>query len=920
MSPSRAGHEGGEGWRMGSGLGFGQGTVHVVRAGGGRELDAGSSGWMEEVSCWSTRLQDTVAAMLSEAIASLALWDHFFLSTLLLPLLFCLATVLLTIDTSPDRVRRNPCLYYLAKCNFLLVKFTCFGLAVLVDYFAYSRSVGHTGIRLTDQFFFTGESGWDEEESGLVKNREKYDWQVRLISSQRDLETEFRQSQIARLSSAILANDEVIRTLRADVQTGHWVVDNVKAEHAKRRAAADRARRFATVFRPLDSQRVRPRADSFNSSGSSCGPSSRFRLLPFPPPIVQAPVPTMQAPQPPSVQISQTVDREIEMCLDPRPALSLDTTLARLFSDLLLDSGSPMDVDSGSPMEVCTLSPVSPLDIDMLTPDSLSSGSLMDTLSLVSPLDVEMPDAELPVPDNLVVRVDNGNMENFDLSPWILDLPTVEPAPAALEQSVPAPAPDRSIPWFIPRFVPAPRIFLPAPAPEPEPAPQPAPEPAPEPATRPTLSRPSSSPLVPGKPQSPETTPMASSSRSATLLEVGSKGKAPAPATVPMAPAPKEPSARPLLVFGQPEPEISSKAKGKRKTAATDETEDLARQSTSNLAPFMTTPAGLPTRSAALPNDTRTWEGLDLMHAVSQLLRKATDFAVISFDEVDRDAVRRWLKLCEEEVEAGVERLNDLRGGNWKDQALSYAEADEWIRVKILQSFRRPLKGLDNGRINELLEATREFAAKLPGVCQIDLQEMRIPEAKGSTAEPLPLGLVALAAGFCQSSPRHLIKIPNGQLYFCTDYGLPLVSVEKMALKWWGIVAIVYGVVQLLITIRWMTSLVREVKKKWPGVRKDGCLWVLVLLGLFLFTFLWPLSPIFSFWCGQGQKCCGLDWRGLSKKIIGEKKDSESELENAEEGRGPGIINQEPAPQENLQVPPSYGEATATTESQEQAK
>ncbi|KAK0734564.1 hypothetical protein B0T26DRAFT_798385 [Lasiosphaeria miniovina] len=97
-------------------------------------------------------------------------------------------------------------------------------------------------------------------------------------------------------------------------------------------------------------------------------------------------------------------------------------------------------------------------------------------------------------------------------------------------------------------------------------------------------------------------------------------------------------------------------------------------------------------------------------------------------------------------------------------------------------------------------------------------------------------------------------------------------------------VIVLVAMVQIFITVALVNTV--DVKRRWPRVRQDGCLYALALTGVFLVSLMWPVAaalivlwlavsivlvPFYlvgHFCCAPGQTCCGVDWVKLCRWVL----------------------------------------------------
>ncbi|KAK3382719.1 hypothetical protein B0T24DRAFT_602350 [Lasiosphaeria ovina] len=98
------------------------------------------------------------------------------------------------------------------------------------------------------------------------------------------------------------------------------------------------------------------------------------------------------------------------------------------------------------------------------------------------------------------------------------------------------------------------------------------------------------------------------------------------------------------------------------------------------------------------------------------------------------------------------------------------------------------------------------------------------------------------------------------------------------------VVIVLLAMVQIFITVTLIKTV--DVKRRWPRVRQDGCLYALALTGVFLVSLMWPVAvalivlwlavsvilvPFYlvgHFCCAPGQTCCGVDWVKLCRWVL----------------------------------------------------
>jgi len=85
----------------------------------------------------------------------------------------------------------------------------------------------------------------------------------------------------------------------------------------------------------------------------------------------------------------------------------------------------------------------------------------------------------------------------------------------------------------------------------------------------------------------------------------------------------------------------------------------------------------------------------------------------------------------------------------------------------------------------------------------------------------------------------------------------------------WVLVAI-YAVFWLSLVVTFATVGVQRLRERHPKLHQDGCVWILVLFGAFLVSFLVPPLMLVCGTCvlickglclDESQTCCGADWR-----------------------------------------------------------
>ena len=85
----------------------------------------------------------------------------------------------------------------------------------------------------------------------------------------------------------------------------------------------------------------------------------------------------------------------------------------------------------------------------------------------------------------------------------------------------------------------------------------------------------------------------------------------------------------------------------------------------------------------------------------------------------------------------------------------------------------------------------------------------------------------------------------------------------------WVLVAI-YAVFWLSLVATFATVGVQRLRERHPKLHQDGCVWILVLFGAFLISFLVPPLMLVCGTCvlickglclDESQTCCGADWR-----------------------------------------------------------
>jgi hypothetical protein len=112
---------------------------------------------------------------------------------------------------------------------------------------------------------------------------------------------------------------------------------------------------------------------------------------------------------------------------------------------------------------------------------------------------------------------------------------------------------------------------------------------------------------------------------------------------------------------------------------------------------------------------------------------------------------------------------------------------------------------------------------------------------------------------------------------------------------------------QCVFSMFFMLFALAEARDRYPGIRRDGCLWVLSILATALLSLLWPIMiPLGLFvylGLAPGQTCCGMacnTWFRRGRLGVDE-----------EQGvlLGNGAADQQPASQRAMELP-SYAQAT----------
>jgi hypothetical protein len=111
-----------------------------------------------------------------------------------------------------------------------------------------------------------------------------------------------------------------------------------------------------------------------------------------------------------------------------------------------------------------------------------------------------------------------------------------------------------------------------------------------------------------------------------------------------------------------------------------------------------------------------------------------------------------------------------------------------------------------------------------------------------------------------------------------------------------------YAVFQIFISLFFGTIILASAHQRYPGIREDGCLWILSILGSFLLTLLWPITIPLALYIylgvAPGQGCCGMacnTWLQRRRSGVDE--------EQAIPGHGHGVANQQPGGHQGMELP-----------------